>query len=472
VNERADRLEIDPGEKLVSSKQPGPVELANTKLGVPIKSLGTLRVDEKGRLIVLGGYGEANSTNTPPLTIDDYANNDAWFDDAGDGSVRARLRFKNGTTIDADAAWLLVGPPKFAPGIGNVVSLFDTLWDIGVRDIAGVPPVSPTPLFSRLLEQQKVWQANNGASLTGFKPSFLHDIYPLLKRAIGARDVHESGIANPNFHRRLLTDWATLSAQSGSSASDGKDLREEIFGWIRDPKGATVEWKKMPRGLGDDYTELDDSDGRSPTVHSFLSLTQVQYAVLREWAAGNFIDDWPGAEPPAPSPKQDPTPDDLDQAAVENCVGGPFYPGIEVSWLVRVKDLYAEPFRFRISPQPEGGGQPAAPVKVGALEFRPGFFSQQMALPWQADFYDCHKEKWGDPDGNEYFFMWWTAQRPDDVYPAGGAAKVRWVRTFEDGTKTVEDIEANNDRFEKMRTRWSELKFVTVKNGDHYEEER
>ena len=466
AGDRAERLEIDPGEKLVSPKLANRAELTNPKAHIPIKSLGTLLVDEKGRLVVLGGYGESNSRESPPRQIDEYASNDTWFDDASDGSVKARLRFKDGHTVDADAAWVLVGPPKFAPAIGNVVSLFDTLWDIGVREVAA--PAGPrTPMFNHLLEQKKVWVTNGCASLTGFRPSFLNDIYPLLKRAFGARDVHLSGSGNPNYHH-LLIDWQLLSAPSKSSDTDEWKRRNYVFDWIRNPDSSDVEWKKMPRGLGDDY---DDLDNNTPTPHSFLTLTRIQYAMLREWAAGNFLGDWHGAEPTFTT-KDDPTPDDLDQAAMENCVGGPFYPGIEVSWLIRVKDLYSEPLRLNVPREPEDENPPAPPP-VGALEFRPGFFTQQMALPWQADFYDCHRERFQDPDGNEYYFMWWTAQRPDDVFPAGKAKQDRWVREF-DKHSTVPDDPDNNknlERFTQMQSWWQELKFVVLKNGDHYEEE-
>jgi hypothetical protein len=235
---------------------------------------------------------------------------------------------------------------------------------------------------------------------------------------------------------------------------------------MRDPDGTGVRWEAMPRGLGDEYKSLDAG---APISRSFLSVTRIQYAMLREWAAGNFGDDWPGAEP-ALAPNPNPTPDDLDQAAAENCVGGPFYPGIEVSWLIRTSALYAEPFRLKISPQPSGPGS-TPPFVIGALKLQPGFFSQQMALPWQADFYDCHKERWEDPDGNEYFFMWWTAQRPDDTFPSGATAHARWVRTFDDPNLTPDENENDNRRFNQMQSRWWELKFISVKNGDHYEEE-
>src|SRR5205085_9049422 len=111
---------------LISKNTPARVALTNTNSNVPfIVDLGELRLEDEGYLIVLGGHGTSGSTATPPVAIDEYANNDTWFDDAGDGSIKARLQFGDGTTVDADAAWLLVGPPRFAPGIDNVVRLYD-----------------------------------------------------------------------------------------------------------------------------------------------------------------------------------------------------------------------------------------------------------------------------------------------------------------------------------------------------------
>jgi phage terminase large subunit-like protein len=247
-------------------------------------------------------------------------------------------------------------------------------------------------------------------------------------------------------------------------------LRKAINVYLRNPDGQQAQWDKMPRGLGDDYTVLSNNTA-NPSPRSFLSLTRIQFAVLQEWANDRFIDDWPGNEPSL-TPLSNPTPDDLDKAAVEYCVGGPFYPGIEVSWLIRVKDLFTEPFRLNVSHQPEdSNASTVEPLVVGALKFRPGFFSQQMALPWQADFYDCHKERWEDPDGNEFYFMWWSAQRPDDVYPSGATTQERWVRKFDDPTKSIDDNENDLARFISMQSRWFELKFISVKNNDHYEEE-
>ena len=476
---RTARLDIDPGEQLISrGRQPGPIELSNPNKQVPIRSLGTLLLDEQGRVIVLGGYGESNSTDPDKNPIEDYANNDTWFDDASDGSVKARIILKDGS-VDADPAWVMVGPPDFAPGIGNVVSLHDTLWDTAVREVEfpAAPPQTATAAL--LLQQKKAWQNSSNKFLPDFKPLFGRDIYSLLKRALGARDVHVSGTSaeatkHANFHRISMSEWNLLAILEGEKAEDAAEMRKWIFDtWIRNPNSAEVDWKKMPRGLGDDYTALDNG---APTAKSFLSLTRVQYAILEQWANGNFSnEDWNGHEPTFRT-KQNPSPDDLDRAGAENCVGGPFYPGIEVSWLIRAKDLFSEPLRLSIPREPEDPSAPVpAPRKIGALDFRPGFFSQQMALPWQADFYDCHQERHeGSPGRTEYFFMWWTAQRPDNVFLSGGAGqRDRWVREFDKKAKNPADPDAldNFERFNQMQKNWSTLKFISVKNGDHYEEE-
>ena len=66
-----------------------PAELAPN----PIDTLGEMMTDDAGRLLVLGGYGRSGSELTGPGEphIEDYANNDGWYDDTADGPVMARL---------------------------------------------------------------------------------------------------------------------------------------------------------------------------------------------------------------------------------------------------------------------------------------------------------------------------------------------------------------------------------------------
>ena len=85
-------------------------------------------------------------------------------------------------------------------------------------------------------------------------------------------------------------------------------------------------------------------------------------------------------------------PDALTRIALQACVGGAFYPGIEAGRRLRDVSVYLPGEPFRLSPS----------------ALRPGELTQSMALPWQADFFDCTWES--DADRG-----WWPAQRPDDV---------------------------------------------------------
>src|SRR5207302_1804770 len=89
-------------------------------------------------LLVFGGNGQSASNSlTPDIDrISDYANNDTWFDDVADGPVTATVTFADGTVETLDGvkgAWVTVAPPDFAPSVGVVITLYDTLWDVAVR---------------------------------------------------------------------------------------------------------------------------------------------------------------------------------------------------------------------------------------------------------------------------------------------------------------------------------------------------
>ena len=75
----------------------------------------------EGRLWVLGGLG--NSDSVMPLNDigflnvgNYYANNDYWYDDTSDGPVKASVILKDGSSFEAERAWVLVGPPKVSSG--------------------------------------------------------------------------------------------------------------------------------------------------------------------------------------------------------------------------------------------------------------------------------------------------------------------------------------------------------------------
>lgn len=239
------------------------------------------------------------------------------------------------------------------------------------------------------------------------------------------------------------------------SLRDDDKIRRDVFGRLRDPDGNDARASQMPKGLGDEYVDEDavpDGDPVRSNVRRYFSLTRYQYALMRQWMLGKFRRDGDG---PRRANDETITPEGLDRAALENCVGGPFYPGIEVSWLVRKKEIYREPFRLAL-------GSVVGPITVG-----PGFFTQQMALPWQADFRDCKREELTDPTNQKTTSaMWWAAQRPDDVYPeADPSGQVPWARPPHFNAGDDDDA-----RYAEMKSNWFKQGFVAKLVGTRWVE--
>src|SRR5882724_10449835 len=201
-------LEIDPGEQAISA--PGELELVDNVTAAPIRSLGKIRMEADGRLLFFGGVGQTASSANPAPQIEEYANNDTWFDDVSDGVVRANVTLRDGSVISAESAWVIVGPPDFAPCIGYVVSLYETLWDLAVR-FGFAARAGGDPTLADLVAQQTAWQPATNDFAATYRPSFTDHIYPILCRALGAQDVHQSPRAD--FHA-TLADWVRLSAPS------------------------------------------------------------------------------------------------------------------------------------------------------------------------------------------------------------------------------------------------------------------
>ncbi len=328
----------------------------------PVLELGRLIYEQgTGRLIVLGGRGRSGTPdeNKYPLTKGDFANHDGWFDDTSDGVVTACVTMANGRRISVKPAWVVVGPHKFAPELQTIVTLYDMLYQVAID--AGL--------------------IANPFSDPRFLPSFSRDVYPILRRADQMRWVFaKSDIGH------------TFSIGPGSP-EERKHVLRQFRVPSRHPKEPGTGTGRMPYAWSDLYT--DSAVNGTVTPH--------QYRTLESWAAGNFTDDWDG-KPPALS--FDVVPSGLDRAALEACVGGAFFPGIEVSWKMRDVFRYIEPFRL----DPEC--------------LSPGDVSQQMSLPWQTDFVDCAYE---DP------YVWWPAQRPIDVRRAEETEYSVWARRFPSG---------------------------------------
>lgn len=449
-------LNIDFGPRTITGQSTGAMEFSyasrttgwtcplNYRNEPVIDYLGQLRTDSQGRLIVIGGKGRAGyQTQTAP-DLPSYANNDGWFDDIADGPVTATVTVGNVTTPVADAgkAWVLCAPPDFAPRMRMAVSMYDLLYDMAVR---ALPLAQDNQLYAatgalgRIRELKSDYIAGADYELPNTTANFDKEIFPILRAAY---DYYWVTALVTQKHASLMSP--SLGDPSAAAAKD----RQAVFSYLRAPLGinAPTGPRSMPNQNGD-----NPYIGQEPEAIRKATITHVQFALIRRWADGNFTAGSPGTPPSYPAlPAYAISPQGLDQAALENCAGGAFFPGIEASWQLRNPALFIEPFRIR-------HGAPSQYLdQNGALEQNvfvgPGHFSRQMALPWHADFNDCK---------NEGKLAWWPAQRPDDAFPARNAPqRLDWARPtvkFASGSKTS----THSD----MIDNWWKFAFV-VQDGD------
>lgn len=164
-----------------------------------IDTLGDLVTDNTGRLLVLGGHGNSGSylfDNFGQPRIDDYANNDGWFDDTSDGPVIARLAMFSPLVqrvryIDVEyPAWVVCGYPAYVPEILDVVTMDDVIEDMAIRKFAERTDIYGT--LGTFSDPQQIPPTDEGALLhwragrvqwnPDYKPWFYRDIWSILYR--------------------------------------------------------------------------------------------------------------------------------------------------------------------------------------------------------------------------------------------------------------------------------------------------
>jgi hypothetical protein len=327
--EPAADLTIDPGPRTVAGpNQQQKIDTGQIKFsGAPVTTvpLGEIRTDPQARLVVLGGAGKSASPAGGSLSGDFWASA-GWYDDVSDGPVTATIQLRSDSSTPAvEGAWVMVAPPKFAPHLESVITLYDRILDVMV------PALLPAPTTT----------------------SYTRDVFPILQRA---RD----------------TQWVdrTQSSHTWSDPVTSDAVRNAIFLKLRASSGGG----DMPKiSAGTDMNHLTD----------------VQYGHMERWKNNNYTNDWVGP----PAPQANVTPDGLDRAALEACVGAAFYPGIEAGGLSDLRPLLNQ-------------SNYAAPFRLSHAAVTPGDLTYVMALPWQADFKAC-----GD--------NWWPVPRPNHVVRGG-----------------------------------------------------
>ncbi|MFL6255822.1 MAG: LodA/GoxA family CTQ-dependent oxidase [Pyrinomonadaceae bacterium] len=488
-----------------------------------IDTLGELRAIRQGqhlRLLVLGGHGNSGSYKKgfgqPVIT--NYANNDGWFDDVSDGPVMARVKYKilslDGRPPDpltekkkyfyADVefpAWCIVGYPRYAPQVMDIVTMDEAIYDVAVREFGydtymyGTPPFSgqppPDPADAKALAR---WREDARWN-PDYYPYFYRDIWPILMRpqnfqwvfdidqfAGGAPHDPTPGVGN--FDPNLLSvvpyegqdpDQQELCERYRNRIwwALRKPGQENFYQFANDPAMSKFFYVLMPFLCGDNPIS-------NTLVSKFLRLTDTQLFILGQWAQGKFINEH-AEEIKTTVPEQATgTGRDLDRGVLSNLLGGSFCPGGEATWIVRNPAIYAEPYRIKHSKyfslvalnswqtQPlTAAGTDPDPADAGMLStgLEPGDITKYSGVPWQSDFNECSTqaidityEKWNETDLQSVgdpakqvlqTTYWWPAHRPMEVNNKQGA-QVAW-------SQGIPQTHAGDL---KMVTAWKELGFI------------
>jgi hypothetical protein len=264
--------------------------------------------------------------------------------------------------------------------------------------------------------------------------SFTRDIFPVLYRAVQYRWLNKRSQRGHGKNKGgdFLKDLKMLADKENP---EGVIRRKSIFARVRNPNLIEPDTLLEQQVAETQASEVfmppmsgDDGDKKEGSIRTWMKLHRFQYENLKKWSEGNFDSDWNESINPdnfenimleeLPIEEQ---PIALDRATLELCIGAPLYPGIEVTHNVYNKEYYDNK-PFRINPT-----------------LAPGSLTQQMAIPWQADFYYCMDS-------------WWPTARPDEVFVT--ADKV------EEWSRGVEIVESN---IVDMINKWSNLGMVVPK---------
>ncbi|KRR15995.1 hypothetical protein CQ12_29025 [Bradyrhizobium jicamae] len=393
-------LDIVPTPLSIEGANAQPIIFGDGTFWRKIVPLGELRTDSEGRLLFLGGHGAAAPFRKGliPLT---FANNVGWHDDISDGPVRATVTFAAGQSIEAEPGYVAVTPPNYAPGLTGLVTMDDVVRET-FQDEGWLPKITTT--------------------------SFTNDIWPIFDRLTRLQWVNHGLFVAHGHGSPIDARDPTIIDKLQDGANTNEEWRRVVFRLFRNPnaRGDLVE-PKIPQIYGDGVDTLWDPPTKPAHATGHLAVTQTQYDHLRRWAEGDFTEDWPASIPTPPhfsalSPRDQVA--HLERAALHDCLGGPFHPGIEITWVMRLPRLWAGAYRLKVLPgdgpaEQDYGPELTPAVCVGANGpfdgVTAGALTRFMGVPWQTDGTSCNSSADYFPTTFLSMPTFWGARVPDQV---------------------------------------------------------
>lgn len=399
---------IDPGKTVimgVNMKDSSYVMTGDFE-GTPV-TLGELRTDEAGRLLVLPGFGvSASPSNQPvyrPADPNSFNNANGWYDDIADGPVYAKVTI-GGIDYDADSAWVASAPPNFAPDLVGWRTMDDLLQNVYMQSgMLSVPQHISfndhvCPILERLSELQ--WVNKGFLSMFG----------------AGA----PMNFSDPELMKKL----SYVPMDTTMYPDPYAELRRSIFNSFRPTNTTTAEVAAWPSLYGDAFGYTNPDPNLPPAASTYLQLPPFYNYVLTNWVQGLFINDYdPNKKEPHKIEEVDlqKQPEMLDRSAMHFCLADAFHPGAELTWPMRNASIYRAPYRIRkceegISDPVYGATLDCNAVKAvnGPLYGQSaGDLTRWMALPWQGDTAFCRSGY--DFEYDPYLPTFWPARVPNQV---------------------------------------------------------
>lgn len=456
--ESRSRLDITPTPRSIAGPSAAPVRLDDGAFwGSPVY-LGELRTDSDGRLIFLGGQGVSRPfrTATRPLT---FANNPGWHDDVCDGPVRAKVTFPGRKPIDAEPGYVCVTPPNYAPGLFGIVTIDDV-----VREVF----------------YDKAWISRPTKTL------FTADVLPLFQRLTGLQWVNHGVFILHGFGSALDAGNSQVIAKLNDGSSANAAWRKTVLALFRDPESATplIE-DQIPQIFGD---AVDEFFGNPPKpANSLLAVTKAHYAHLQRWANGEFVADWSPAASTQPPSFSTLAPEaqieHLERAPLHDCLGGPFHPAMEITWVVRIPLLWRSAYRLNVlageDPAKQDFGDELTPAVCTGADgpydgAAAGCLTRFLGVPWQTDHTSCNSAADYFPSTFLSMPTFWGPRAPDQVLGDGNYLRAAAISHLGPPTQLqtlkhlmhrvdwLRDIRGTDyfDRLSKMITEWADLGMV------------
>ena len=362
-----DRLITNPGPRIVSLKGNrraqfdrsgdglyAPTFPPETTLPKRIDTLGEMVVTDAANLVVLGGYGHSGSEFTGPgePKIQNYANNDGWYDDVADGPVMARLVMYSEQVdrmrfVDVEyPAWVMTGYPRYVPEILYIVTLDDAMHDMFIREMAYDTALygkqgsfdDPQDVDSANQGDLRFWKAQRLEWNPDYYPKFYQEVWPILFRpnefnfltnVLSQSNYPHSQETRATFSLEALSQppiycapeqmaqarhlpaamaahlgaFAKIAPKIATELEDGRELcdpnlpiRQFLFQLLRLP-GEEDMFKEVGK-IDSRFHNLPlmpllcgDNPISNTLTAKFLRLTDYQLFILRQWADGKFVNE-------------------------------------------------------------------------------------------------------------------------------------------------------------------------------------